>query len=181
MSLCSQHTKVCRNAGDVRTFLSQQQVIDVSSSLSWGRWRCVFCSLIEVNLMFSTSRQVLRWDSATTVFSMTPQSGTELLPPGWWCLDACRVYLQNVNLPAVLTSAPLIMCGISLGVLVMFNVKLIDSTNKPNKQLPLVEQQQLFGVGKEDLVFLYCSGGSIHTLSFAGYQRMHASYFRKYG
>lgn len=103
-------------------------------------------------------------------------------PPGWWCLDACRVYLQNVNLPAVLTHwSPLIMCGISLGVLVMFNVKLINSTNKPNKQLSLVEQQQLFGVGREDLVFLYCSGGSIHTLSFAGYQWMHASYFCKYG
>lgn len=77
---------------------------------------------------------------------LQPQSGTELHPPGWWCLDACRVYLQNVNLPAVLTSAPLIMCGISLGVLVMFNVKLINSTNKPNKQLSLVEQQQLLKV-----------------------------------
>lgn len=50
------------------------------------------------------------------------------------------------------------MCGISLGVLVMFNVRLINSTNKPNKQLSVVEQQQLFGVGREDLVFLYGSG-----------------------
>lgn len=79
MSLCSQHTKVCRNAGDVRTFLSQQQVIDVSSSLSWGRWRCVFYSLIEVNLMFSSSRQVLRWDSATTIWDWTPSTRMMML------------------------------------------------------------------------------------------------------
>lgn len=154
LCLCAVNTsKVCSYAGDVRTFLSQRQVIVVSSSLSWGVGAlCLWHSHCgECNVL------VLQTDTALRLCNHSPQSGTELHPPGWWCLNACRVCLQNVNLPPVLTSAAFITCGISLDVTMMLNVKLVNSTNKPNKQLSLVGHQ-LFSVGREGLVFLYCSG-----------------------